>query len=75
MRRVIGVLAVTSTAAGAQISKTPQVSKLPPEPGARACTMVERILMMQVVDASGTPIADATVTVRNLRTRAFVESA
>ena len=75
MRRVIGVLAVTSTAAGAQISKTPQVAKLPPASGVQTCTMVERVLMMQVVDAGGTPIADATVRVRNLRTRALVESA
>ncbi len=75
VRRVMAMLAVTSTAAAAQLSKAPQVSKLPSATGTQACTMVERVLMMQVVDASGTPIADATVTVRNLRTRAVIQSA
>ena len=75
LRRVIGVLAVTSTAAGAQVSKTPQVAKLPSESGVQACTMAEGLLMMHVVDTIGAPIADATVTVRNLRTRTLVEKA
>ena len=75
MRRVIGLMAVTSTVAGAQISKTPQVSPLPAAADGQACTMVERVLMMQVVDANGTPIADAKITVKNLRTRAIVERA
>ncbi len=73
VRRVIGLVAATATVAGAQVSKAPQVMKLPPESGVQACTMVERVLMMQVVDAHGTPIADAKITVRNLRTRALVE--
>lgn len=75
VRRLTVLLAATSTVAGAQIAKTPPVSKLPPANGVQACTMVERVLMMQVVDASGAPIADAKITVRNLRTRSIVDRA
>ncbi len=75
VRRVIGLVATTAAVAGAQTSKPPQVVTIPPESGVQACTMVERVLMMQVVAANGTPIADAKITVRNLRTRAIVERA
>ena len=75
MRRVIGMMAVTSTVAGAQLSRDPQVAKPAAPAGTRACTMVETVLMMQVVDRNGTPVTDATVTVKNLRTRAVVERA
>lgn len=75
VRRVIGLVAATAASAGAQISKAPEAMKLPRESGTKACTMVERVLMMQVVDASGAAIADAKITVRNLRTRSIVERA
>ena len=75
VRRVIGLVAATAAAAGAQASTPPQAMKLPLESGTQTCTMVERVLMMQVVAANGTPIADAKITVRNLRTRAIVEHA
>jgi hypothetical protein len=75
VRRALVLLAATSTVAKAQISKTPQVSKLPSAAGSQACTMVDRVLMMQVVDANGVPIADATIAVKNLRTRAVNERA
>ena len=71
MQRVIGLLAVTSAIAGAQDARPPQARPLPS--ATRVCTMEERVLIMQVVDATGMPIADATVAVRNVRTRARVE--
>jgi hypothetical protein len=71
----MSMMAVTSTVAGAQLSKDPQVSKPAAPAGTRACTMVEHVLMMQVVDRNGTPITDATIVVKNLRTRTAVEHA
>jgi hypothetical protein len=71
MRFVIsGIVALVSAdALAAQATAKP----MPPEQ--RICDMSMRVIAMRLVDRSGTPIADAGLTVRRVRTRAAVPRA
>lgn len=66
MRIVIASLAFSATALGAQSAK------LPP---AQVCDMSARVLILSLVDSSGTALPDAAISVRRLRTGTRVERA